>query len=269
MAATKRFRDVIRSFLPWWLTDRPGKNVGFRVVWMLVSVLDAAVEVAFLGIQASWPGVGTPTALPLLGRSRGILRGQGETDGAFSARLLLWLDRWRIAGSAEALARTLHEFLGDHPRVRVITRSGIWVTVDAAGVLSRTAAAWDWDSVSNPERSGWWSDLWVVVYPVQWALSPLTIGGGRVIGADSLGLGHKVTRGEWDAVRGLLSTWKSAHTRVRTVIWTSSAARFDPTNPATCPNGKWGQWSFVDGGGHSIAGDRDVTECRYWEMPCG
>lgn len=267
MTVVKRLRDLFsQGAMPWWLSDRElsaKKSVGYRYLWSMVAPLDAHLDILVQGLQASWPGVGTPSALPRIGATRGIVRGQADTDEEYGAKLRSWLERWRNAGSQYAIARELHDYLGNHPRVRVINRAGFWVTMAADGTVSTAQATWDWDSVSNPERAGFWSELFIVIYPTQWTLTG-NWGDGRLYGARDSGIGHQVTRKEVDAVRGILAEWKAAHTKIRAVIWTSDAALFDPTNPGTRPNGTWGQWSY-EVAGHRVASGRNTTTCRYWE----
>ena len=145
----------------------------------------------------------------------------------------------------------------------MVNRAGHWVTLNADGTVETSDATWDWDSVSNPERAGFWSELWIIVYTTQFAPSG-TWGDGRTWGGRDSGLGHVVKRVDRDAVRNLISTWKSAHSLVRAVIWTTDDALFDPADGGTCPDGTWGQWSF-DSGGSRIASNRNTTTCRYWE----
>lgn len=269
MTAAVRFRDTIRKYIPPWLSDRytAGKTVGYRLLWSMIAPLDGAADVLVQGLQAPLPNVGTPTALPYIGRTRGILRGQADSDEEYGARLRTWLDRWRSAGSAEALAREIQEYLGNTPKVRIITRGGYWITRETDGTITRDVAPWDWDSVSNPERAGYWSELFIVVYPTQWSTSGpfLETTGGPRWGEDGLGIGHDASREEYDAIRGLLAQWKSAHTKIRAVIWTSDAALFDPSTPASCPDGTWGTWGS-GGNGSRVASGRDLVSCRYWEM---
>lgn len=256
-----RFRDILRDAVPWWLSDRPGLNVGFRYLWSVVAPLDAAMEVLEEGINASRPGVGTPTALAAIGRTRGILRGFGETEAHYAARLNQWLDTWRLAGSQLAVASQLHENIVNRPRVRVVNRAGTWTMVDQSGAVTTGTMTWNWDSVSNPERSGNWWEQWIIVYPAPWALAPNR--GARTRG-DQSGIGHLVSRAEYDAVKNLLSSWTSAHTFIRTVIFTSDGTLFDPATPSSLPDGTWGQWS-LPGSSPRVRGGRNLTSCRYWE----
>lgn len=267
--ADLRFRDLFRRYLPPWLAERVtrGKTVGYRFLWTIVAPLDAAAEVLFQGLRSWLPGLGTPTALPLIGRSRGFIRNQTESEADFGERLTKWLDVWPEAGWEERSARMVHEFLASRPRVRVVTRDGRWTTIETDGSVTRVNAPWDWDSVSHPERNDpdepWWSDLWMIVYmPEQWPLRPGTL--AELVGDDGFAIGHMARHEEIDAVKGLLSQWKSAHSRWRAVIFTTDVDRFDPAVPASKPDGTWGAWGMNDGGSYVPSG-RDLTTCRYWE----
>ena len=258
-----RIRDQLRGWVPWWLSDRQyssGKTVGYRFLWAMVSALDAYMEYVLQALQAAWPGKGTPTALAMIGRSRGIARGQADTDASYSAKLRMWLDKWAGAGTQRQLAIELHEYLGDFPRVRIVNRAGHMVTVATNGTVTTADIAWNWDSISNPERAGYWSELWIVVYPTQWATAGTWGDGASPWGTSGLGFGHDVTRVEWDAVLAIVAQWKSAHTKVRSIIWTSDATLFDPANAGTLPDGEWGQASEA-----GLASHLNLTTCRYWE----
>lgn len=273
-AVASRFRDVIRKYLPPWLSDRRdqsvtapdgGKTVGFRYVWSMISPLDAALEVAVEGLRAALLGIGTSTALPYISRTRGLIRGEDETDEEFTAYLRTWLDKWRAAGSAEAIADAIQHYLANHPKIRIVTRSGYWITLDTDGTITRQQGAWDWDSVSHPERAGYWSEIWIIVYPTEWAQRDELIGeDGVTFAGDTLGVGHDVGRVAYDAIQGLVAQWKAAHTKVRAIIWTSDAALFDPDDEDTLPDGTWGAWGFNDGGSY-VLGGRNLETCRYWE----
>lgn len=272
MSVLGRFRDSVRRFITPWLSDRPGqekgKTVGFRYVWSMVSAADNAAETLVQALQAPWPGIGTPTALAKIGRSRGMIRGQDEADADYATRMLSWLDRARQYGSMLATGRAIHEYLRNRPRVRVYNRAGACTEIaQTTGAVTHYAAgttSWDWDSVSNPERSGYWWDLWICVYPTEWTNAG-TWGDGRLWGARDSGIGHQVTRQERDAIRSEIDQYKSAHSHVRAVIWTSDATLFDPLVPATQPNGTWGQWSSP-GTDPRVPGGRITTTCRYWEL---
>lgn len=263
-----RIRDLIDRLVPPWLAGRikARKTTGYRILYGMVAPLDAVLDVVNQGIAAWFPGVGTPTATPYIGRSRGIVQNQGESIDDYAARLIRWLEIWPEAGAQELIAVSIHEFLASHPRVRVINRAGLWLTVEEDGTITRQIAPWDWDSVSHPERSDpdapWWSEMWVIVQLSPWAERPGTL--GDLTGDDGLAFGHLAAHGEVDAVKGLLNQWKSTHSLVRAVIWTTDPDRFDPEVPASCPDGTWGAWGTT-GSGSRVASGRDLTSCRYWE----
>lgn len=258
-----RFRDTVRKYLTWWLRDRPheGKTVSFRYIWSMVAPVDAFVDVLLQGLVAPWPGLGTPTALPAIGRSRGVVRGRLDTDESYALKLRGWLERWRLAGTMEGIARNVQEYLGTPSRIRVVNRAGRWLTLNADGTIERHTQAWDWDSVSNPERAGFWSEIWIIIYDPPYANRPGTL--GDVIEDDGLCLGHLCPLGERDILLGLFRTTKSAHTKTRTVIWTDDDTLFDPEDPGSLPDGTWGEW-FTGGEGARVPSNRD-PDCRYWE----
>jgi hypothetical protein len=268
VSVTERFRDVFRRYTPWWLSDRSrssGKSVGYRFLWAMIAPLDAYADVLTQGLQAAWPGRGTPTALPLIGRSRGIIRGMNDSDDQYAAKLRAWLDRARGWGSALQLAIEIHDYVadnvGNHPTVKVINRAGHWVIVDGAGNVSTANASWNWDGVYHPERAGFWSDEWIVIQLSPWALRP---GGMSGITNDGHALGHLATLQQVDEIKGIIAQVKGAASKVRAVIWSLDASLFDPTNPATRPDGTWGAWGGI-GSGSRVVGGRNLTSCRYWE----
>lgn len=263
-------RDLFGRWVPSWLADNAtdddpstGSN-GYRVLYTCVRFVDSAIAIMMQGSVAA-VGRGTPTALPYVGDERGVVRGRFDTDDAYRAKLPTWLDRWREAGQGRRLVREVWEYLGN-ARVRLVTRSGHWITLETNGTMTETDAAWDWDSVSHPERNvpgaPWWSDEWLIIYPT-YPVRPGTLGG--MTGDDGLGLGHLCPRVEVDQVKLIVNRYKACHSCVRAVIWTSSSTRFDPATPTSKPNGTWGAWGILDGSNHYVPSGRDLTECRYWE----
>ena len=176
----------------------------------------------------------------------------------YVTKLKEWLTKWAGAGTQYQLATEIHEYLGNAPMVRIVNRAGHMVTISTSGVITTAQVAWNWDSTSNPERSGFWSELWIIVYPTQWAIAPGSWGDGEAWGAgDGFGLGHQVSRVEVDAIRSIVDQWKMAGSYVRAIVWTSDPTLFDPATPASLPAGTWGQWD---------SGGRNLTTCRYWEF---
>lgn len=268
MTARLNLRDSVNRFVPSWLSDHHpiGPSWGYRLLWGVVLLIDAAIEVAAQGSLAA-VGKATPTALDYIGDARGLIRNQDESDEDYARRLATWVDRARENGSAYRLPLAIHDYLRSHPRIRVFRRNGECLTVDTDRTITRhESTAWDWDSVSHPERAGWWSDIWIVVYTTsgtstQWEHRP---GGlGDLTGDRTYALGHLAKMAEVDAIKGLVQLCKAAHTCVRAIIWTSDESLFDPEEPTSMPDGTWGAWSINVGGSQVVA--RNTTTCRYWE----
>lgn len=268
MTAARAIRDQLRDHVPWWLSDRhysSGKTVGFRYLWTIVAPLDAFMQFGLEALRAAWPDRAPPTALGYIGRTRGILRGEADTDDEYRSKLRKWLEKWSDAGSQRQLAIEIHEYLGNRPRVRVVSRAGRMVTVEEDGTVTIEDTSWDWDSISHPERADYWSELWIIVYPTQWAHEG-TWGSGGTWGSDvALGIGQECPRGPVDAIKSIVAQWKGGHTRVRAIVWTSDDTLFDPLTPASMPDGTWGGWGTT-GSGSRVASNRNTTSCRYWEL---
>jgi hypothetical protein len=232
----------------------------------MVLIFDIAIETALEALFARFPGLGTNTALPYLGASRGMIRGMADTDATFAARLVKWIDRWRVAGSQAAIGQAIQDYCTGNPKVVVVNRAGVMTTIAAnGGGSSVQTVTWNWDSLSNPERAGYWSEQWVIVYSPPWAISNAinTSSAGTV----GLGLGTQSPRADVDAIRGLLDAWKSAHSYVRAVIWCYDSTLFNPANSTTMPDGTWGEWSYgAQARTVSGRGAKELTgQIRVWE----
>lgn len=275
MSARVRLRDMLRGgILTKWASDRDrgtgnGLFRGNALFFAWAGSGDDWIDRMLQGIAAAWPGNGTPTALPYIGRNRGILRGETETDDSYAARLLEWRSLWRGdlpdgggAGSQLGLAKAIRGYLGNAPRVRVVNRHGFWTTINADGSIERVrGVTFDWDSVSNPERAGYFWDQWVIVYQTQWPVDG-TWGDGETWGG-TLGFGMNNDAVAYDAIGSLCRQWKAARTYIRSIIWCYDDTLFDPSNPASLPDGTWGQ-AHVISGGAAVPSGRS-SSCRYWE----
>ena len=179
------------------------------------------------------------------------------------------------------LAQQIQSYLGNNPIVRIVDRAGNWVTANQDGTTTfQTDPAWDWDSVSNPERAGWWGDLWIIVTPAEWGVYT----GGLADPAfqatwgttTGFGLGHKVSRGAVSTILSLVSVWKGAHTWVEAIIFSSNTGMFQPGNLGLNgnPDGTWGHWSKTVAGVQIQARTTAIPAMsgggtvRYWE-PAG
>lgn len=269
----RKFRDTFRDYVPEWLQDRPGLSVGFRTLWGIISPLDAIFEAMFQGWRASIPGENY-TASPHIGRTRGIIRGADDTEADYAARLRRWLSIWQEAGRTACYARQIHEVFPGRPRVRVVSRHGTWVTVNADGSESVVYdVPLNWDSLSHPERldmTKWWSEVWIIIYADPWAYSGTTIGDSNLLTGRLTGVSHLCRQEDVDTMKTILDSFKGAHTYVRAIIWSKDPAAFDPANPGSLPNGRWGGWSIDSGRdtagfGSRVASPRNSTTTQYWE----
>jgi hypothetical protein len=264
--SVRGFRDSFRSYIPLWLANRPDRNVGYKLLYSIFLPLDWLMQGIVEGLQAQWPGLGTPTALPMIGRSRAIGRGEAESEASYAQRLIRWLDMHIDAGASKVLAAQIHYYLANTPVVRIVDRAGQWTTVAQDGSITQTTAPWDWDSKSNPERAGHWWDLWIIVYPCEWPTTGTNL--ASLVGVwgarTGVGIGHEVPRAAVQAILALVAQWKGAHTWVRAIVWSYDPSLFDPLNPSAPgnPDGTWGEWSKNVNGTEVPA--RNPT-CRFWE----
>lgn len=278
-APTRNIRHALKSFVPNWLADIPGLNTGFSVLFIMALMMDCIVEVMLQGLFAAWPGKGTASALPYIGRSRGLIRGEYDTDEMYAAKLRGWLSVWQEAGSDEQLARLLGDYFGQSAPfavpalVRVWNRSGHVTSYDGTDVTVNEVPDWDWDELGFPERAAWWSDVFITVTleDGRWPSYP-NLGDPTWVSywgnPTSPGLGHAVPNGVPDDVKVIVSVFKGAHTYVEALVFTPDGNIFNPLSfDATYPDGYWGNFS------RNIAGTQTPARAilspgaeyvRYW-----
>lgn len=260
------FRASIRRYLPPWLRDRPtlGKTTGYRLAASWACLLDATMQLAIEGLLSGMPRQGTASALPLHGRDRRLVRGPEQSAEDFAEQLTRWLSYLRKAGNAWSVMATLQRYFAPaSPVLRVVTRSGFWSTLHADGSMSFAhGTAWDWDSVTHPERADEWWWIWVIVY------DPFPDAGAW--GDDDLDtwtaakvFGHETSAANAAAIKALLEQFKGAHAHV-TLIVAYDPDSFDPAEPSTFPtDGLWGRWGKVVDG---AAVPARVDTARYWRI---
>jgi len=265
----RNLRHSVASYSPRWLANRPnGLNVGAKVLYTLAAVLDIFVEVQNQGTNAALPGQGTPTALPLIGFSRGITRGFLEGDTSYAQRLVQWLDLWRCAGRPVGLLlAVLGLFLPTSLTVRVVDNNGNWywfnlgdtpfppgASTPALPHFSLSQGNWNWDG----NTAQWWRQ-WLIIYvgPLGWTVGPKWGDGGKWGDPGRLWGISGPQAGQLQALRALVKQWKAAHVWVPNIILTANTARFDPAHAAgggVNPDGTWGNpanrfsdCAFLDG----------------------
>jgi hypothetical protein len=278
------WRSDILTMIANWMSNRPGLNVGYSWLWSMIVPVDVELELTLQGVNDWAPGSpnASPTALPYIGNSRGIIRGEAETDDHYAARLQKWRTITKSMGQSERLALEIQNYLANTPTVRVIERiystsgapQALYVTALPDGSTHLATAAWSWD-----ETSGWtddttsypgsqtrtfWSDLWIVVSPCEWPITGTQLSALVPIwGSTSVGLGHAVPVVARDAILRIVGQWKGAHCFVRALIWSYDATLFDPASPAASgdPDGTFGP--LPNRTGHADG------RVRYWEPQGG
>lgn len=282
MNTYRGFRDALRSFIPVWLQDRPSFRNGYKILYVCALLCDIALSWIVQAVYSWFPGyslgisatggVDAASALPLIAQSRGILRGEADTDASFAAWCLGWLSYWEAAASAEILVAMIQHYLGNHPMVRMVDRNGNWVTIDTSGHITKATAVWNWDGVSNPERAGWWSDLWIIVYPTEWPITGTSLASLVPLwGVSQLGTGHAVGRIPVYAILEQLEQWKGAHTWCEAIIWSYDSTLFVPGAPVSGdPDGTWGSWSKYTASLELVVARTGASDgrVRYW-VPAG
>jgi hypothetical protein len=257
------YRDLVRRLVPPWLSDRSPRplTVGFRLIYAMGTALDGIFEWTVQGLSSKFPGFGTPTALPYIGRDRGVIRGPNESDESYAARLIPWLDAWRTAGSPVTVLKQLRPFfLPDAPPpMRTVTNSGTWYVYDAdtETVSVSKLANWNWDD--KPEL---WARLWLIIdsstgFP--WGPDG-TWGDGNAWG-DGRTWGTDATRAEVETVQAIIGQWKAAHGYYINTIISFGLGEFDPSTPE--PDGTWGKFYKLDEDGAAVP-SRSLN-ARYWD----
>lgn len=273
---TTGIRHRLIETVPLWLQNRLGLNTGFKFLWCIALVCDALADIMLAGFRAAMPGLGTPTALPTLGQARGLFQGPNEPTDHFVNRLIGFLDAWKDMGSAEQLALQIQAQVmnaTETPKVRVVDRAGNFVTAYADGHTDiQVDATWNWDSAIT-ERSGWWSDVWVIIYTDQFPVYTGTLitdvdwiaSWGNVNG-QGWGTGHRVPRVTVDAVLKAVHAYKAAHCWVEALIWTNGNTLFVPGSLGGNPDGTWGNWSKLSGTDEVAARPTNIAgaSIAYW-----
>jgi hypothetical protein len=254
----KTFRQVYKWLVPPFLLE----GEGALVLESLSAIVDSATQRLRSGLEARFPSYAGESALALIGRDRGIVRGRSETAEHYAARLIAW--RYprghRVRGSAFALLEQFSEYFGG---------VDCW-TIDVRGSRhDRTAAgeesysygnAWDWDGEGATPN---WGRFFVVldlegIASEQLEWSDPDLWGGAFGDPDytigQLGINHEDVL----ALRRMMTgrAWKPAGVRAEWVI-----VSLDGTEPT--PDGTWLHWS------RNVAGVQTPTRSaahRYWSL---
>ncbi len=231
-------KDGVRPIAPPWLAD----GVGGKILDSVCDELDEIHSRVRQGIKARFPGVGTPTALPYIGRDRKIERGLVEDDDTYAARLPGAFDEHATRGNPHTLLRQLRAFLAGTavPKIRVVNDRAVWHEIDCTtGVVTRTIAVtsnWKWDAYAKgvaPAGTQRWWRAWVIIDMSSgpWAGppaygDPITYGDGTLFGLS----GATATRENLERLKRLCKTWKPQGAHLVHIITTFDGSLFRPSN---------------------------------------
>lgn len=264
-----------------WLADNGPSdptNTG-KMQYTFGLAIDALLDKMWWGISARFPGIGTPTALPLLSRDRGILQGINESNAAFATRLASWRDSWLRAGAARSLLGQIIGYLGNI-RARTVDDVSNWCTYvpgdDPAlfgpSTYQPPVHNWNWDNEGDPHAEGvtsmWWR-FWLVVYSTStsgssWAGTGGTWGDGRLWGDAGTSWGLSVPASVSATLRTIVRPWKRAGSWCRWIVVALNDTVCDPfgaEDGTNNPNGGWGPWAVVVGGTYVPARPSTMRYC--------
>jgi hypothetical protein len=276
MAKPLQFRDAVRNISPVWLgggAARTGEGEwgeqGGKVHHAIMTGFDGLMEWAIQGLIARFPEECTPTALNALGRDRVIVRGFDESDESYRARLVRWLDDWRLAGHAFSILQQVAGYLTPHEvRLRIVTNSSVWYERDTEGTLTWSVASpanWDWDG-----QPTLWSRFWLILYPPDtlWVQHPPEWGDvdlwDGAWGSSGFTWGSTATPEQVATIRQIIRTWKPAHTLCNQIVIAFDEDLFDPTAApgAPMPDGTWAPWGLVGSDPRTPSREEDAS---YWD----
>lgn len=221
-------REGILEIAPPWLR----RFVGERLLFTFGVIFDAQLEHLRQGIKARMPGVGTPTALPIIGDDRQIDRGPTESATSFAERLTRAFDSWRVAGNPHQLLEQLQVYFSPtKPRIRLVSNSGVWHEIDGTGTITKSKPNpinWVWDAFTTR----WWRGWVIVDASGTWTIDrwgdPGTWGDGGAWGSSMLTT-------DAQAIRNIVRKWKPANVYVPEVILVFNSSLFEASD-ASPPN---------------------------------
>lgn len=259
---TLSFRVKLARDLPTWLNGYWGS----RYMYPLGLFLDIFAEAAVDAVKARFPDLAPPDAFTWFAQDRQIDRGFIEPLESYRARLKLWLDLWRRAGSAESVMVALGAYIFPNlATMRTVSNDSAWDTIAAGAapppvhVLVRPRN-WDWDSYvfsknspspDDPEYHGKWNRAWVVIYPpAQLWKKTRKYGDGMRYGDGSC-FGFTGDSAQANSLRAQVEKWRPAHCIVPWIILAFDPTILDPSvalpSLGLLPNGQYKNWGVRNG----------------------
>lgn len=247
--AATTFRDALADDSPTWLNGFWGS----RYMYAMGVVHDAMFDWFVYSVRARYPSVAPDDAFVWFSQDRLIDRGFQEPLESYRARLKLWLDLWRHAGSAWGVALAFSSYLTPSTaKIRVVSNNANWDTLDAGSSGPPTHQHgdgsgnpnWDWDSYpwldpSASEYTAKWYRAWIIIYPGTdlWTKTR-TLGtgaGGNMLLGDGSCLGFSGTIDQTESMRALARRWKGGHNKVMVILAFDSRI-FDPAYSVAYPS---------------------------------
>jgi hypothetical protein len=271
-------RGTLAKYVPTWLGNVPGLRNLFSLLWTIALQGDMLREWAWEGQLAAYPGVGTPSALPYIGMSRGLVQGPNESNALFAKRLIAWLTTVQGMGSPVGLVLQVQAYLigqgslgaGAYPVVSYVDRAGNMTTANTDQSTTRSIVSWDWDEIDGwtdnvghkPANTvdSYWSDGWLLIQDPYTHYTGLTDPNWLAAwNSGDQGVDSMCPQAVATALASIVNTWKGAHVYVRCIVWCPSPTAFTP-------NGTYGNWSANVGGNQT--GTRNGAYA-YWQDAVG
>lgn len=242
-------RDLIAAIAPPWLQrNGAGASVGAKLLYVMGLSGDKAIEKLDQAVRARMPGLGDPSALPLIGADRVMPQGPSEPAASYAVRLQDAFETWQRAGSAWSILRQLYGYFSP-----LLPRLDDWSNTGARDELAagsdptqppvHTApGTWNWDGIA----SYWWR-AWTIIFAP--STTPAictgegTWGDGDLWGDTTKSWGLSLPSTTWASVRAIIKTWKPANIFHVWTIVSLDNTLFNPASPGTMPDGTWGRWS--------------------------
>jgi hypothetical protein len=271
------YDDIVSdSVAPPWLQQgayQQGAGVGGRILQTWGKELDTIATRARQAAVVSMPGVGDPSAIPLLCADRLIIQGSSETTGQITVRLTAAFDSWKTAGGDWAvLAQILGLFRGFPnaiPPGRIVgggygadsIRWSYWATTPPVITIpplhTPPMGNWLWDfdveyTGLGPNVSPWYR-FWLILDSYgsySWCGPNQLIGAGGFKIGDGTAIGFNISPAIFVAMRTLLRNWQAAGAWCRWIIVNLNAPNtfYSPDNPNAEPDGTWGKPAKLQAG---------------------
>lgn len=220
----------------------------YRVLYAFAIQFDALIDWVVLGVKCRFPELALPSALPALGRERGIRRGIFETDAQYAARLINWVPNQKRKGNPYAMMAQIAGYFTGYPvKVRIVNNRGTWYTREADGTETwhrEVSPNWVWDSNGGTYDSRYYVLIYVDQGPLQ---APHLWGDTGLKWAQTtpkLFWGAQALPGVAASLKAIIEEWNPPHAICDWVLFCFDPASFDPASSgAGYPDGTWEKWA--------------------------